>query len=115
MVDTLETARAHGLSVRPKVSQGATMAMTIDFDPHNADMARIIEAWLPLTFAMNSINRSMGLTDLYPFVLGPAVIVKLTFIHDRIHARDLQRRPSAHSGLRAIVASLKRKMSAPMP
>ncbi len=24
-------------------------------------------AWLPLTFAMNSINRSMGLQDLYPF------------------------------------------------
>ena len=115
MVDTLETARAHGLSVRPKVSQGASMAITIDFDPHNADMARIIEAWLPLTFAVNSINRSMGLADLYPFVLGPAVIVKLSFIHDRIHAYDLQRRPSAHSGLRAIVASLKRRMSAPMP
>ena len=54
------------------------MAITIDFDPHNADMARIIEAWLPLTFAVNSINRSMGLPDLYPFVLAPAVIVKLT-------------------------------------
>jgi len=115
MVDTLETARAHGLSVRPKVSQGSAMAMTVDFDPHNADMARIIEAWLPLTFAMNSINRSMGLSDLYPFVLGPAVIVKLSFIHDRIHAHDLRRPPSAHSGLRAIVAGLKRRMSAPMP
>jgi hypothetical protein len=115
MVDTLETARAHGLSVRPKVSQGAQMAITIDFDPHNADMARIIEAWLPLTFAVNSINRSMGLSDLYPFVLAPAVIVKLTFIHDRIHAQDLQRRPSAHGGLKAIVASLKRKISAPAP
>ena len=91
------------------------MAMTVDFDPHNADMARIIEAWLPLTFAMNSINRSMGLSDLYPFVLGPAVIVKLSFIHDRIHAHDLRRPPSAHSGLRAIVAGLKRRMSAPMP
>ena len=34
-------------------------------------MDRIIEAWLPLTFAVNSINRSMGLQDLYPFVLSP--------------------------------------------
>ena len=41
----------------------------IDFDPHVAEMDRIIDAWLPLTFAVNSINRSMGLPDLYPFVL----------------------------------------------
>ncbi|MEW6453145.1 MAG: putative zinc-binding peptidase [Pseudomonadota bacterium] len=115
MIDTLETARAHGLSVRPKVSHGAAMTITIDFDPHNAEMARIIEAWLPLTFAVNSINRSMGLPDLYPFVLAPVVIMKLAFIHDRIHAHDLQRRPSAYSGLRAIVASLKRRMSVPNP
>ena len=49
-------------------------------------MDRIIDSWLPLTFAVNSINRSMGLADLYPFVLAPAVIVKLSFIHERIHA-----------------------------
>jgi hypothetical protein len=30
---------------------------------------------LPLTFAVNSINRSMGIADLYPFVLAPPVIV----------------------------------------
>jgi hypothetical protein len=115
MVDTLETARAFGLSVRPKVSKGAELATTIDFDPHNSEMDRIIAAWLPLTFAVNSINRSMGQPDLYPFVLSASVIIKLTFIHDRIHARDWQRRPTATAGLRAIVAGLKRKMGAPSP
>jgi hypothetical protein len=48
-------------------------------------------------------------------VLSASVIVKLTFIHDRIHARDWQRRPTATAGLRAIVAGLKRKMGAPSP
>jgi hypothetical protein len=115
MVDTLETARGFGLSVRPRVSKGAELATTIDFDPHNCEMDRIIAAWLPLTFAVNSINRSMGQPDLYPFVLSASVIVKLTFIHDRIHARDWQRRPTATAGLRAIVAGLKRKMGAPSP
>ena len=86
MVDTLETANAFGLRVRPKVSKGADLATAVDFDPHNATMDRIIDSWLPLTFAVNSINRSMGIADLYPFVLAPAVIVKLSFIHDRIHA-----------------------------
>lgn len=42
----------------------------IDFDPHVAEMDRIIDGWLPLTFAVNSINRSMGLSDLYPFILA---------------------------------------------
>jgi hypothetical protein len=86
MVDTLETANAFGLRVRPKVGKGANLATTVDFDPHSAAMDRIIDSWLPLTFAVNSLNRSMGIPDLYPFVLAPAVIVKLSFIHDRIHA-----------------------------
>ena len=61
------------------------MPTAIDFDPHSAALDRIVNSWLPLTFAVNSINRSMGIADLYPFVLAPPVIVKLSFIHDRIH------------------------------
>jgi hypothetical protein len=109
MVDTLETASAFGLSLRPRLSKGANLAAIIDFDPHNADLDRIIEAWLPLTFAVNSINRSMGLPDLYPFVLSPPVIGKLTFIHERIHAQR-GRRAVPYSGLKALVAGLKRKV-----
>jgi len=114
MVDTLETARAFGLIVRPRVSKGADLAMTVDFDPHRAEMERIVDAWLPLTFAANSINRSMGQPDLYPFVLSPVVIMKLTFIHNRIHAQD-RRRPAADGDLRAVVAGLKRTMGTPNP
>jgi hypothetical protein len=33
----------------------------MDFDPYLATMERIIDAWLPLTFAVNSITRSMGI------------------------------------------------------
>ena len=42
--------------------------------------------WLPLTYALNAVNRSMGLEDLYPFILGPKVIAKLSFIHGRVAA-----------------------------
>jgi hypothetical protein len=77
-------------------------------------MDRIIDAWLPLTFAVNSINRSMGQPDLYPFVLSPAGIWKLTFIHDRIHAAgEGEARDSEHSAIRAIVAGLKRAVGSP--
>jgi hypothetical protein len=114
VIDTLETANAFGLSVRPKVSQGSALAARIDFDPYAADMNRVIDAWLPLTFAVNSINRSMGLPDLYPFVLAPAVIVKLTFIHQLTHSEG--RAPvesAARETIRAIAASLRRKVGLP--
>ena len=42
--------------------------------------------WLPLTYALNAVNRSMGLQDLYPFTLRPKVIEKLSFAHGRVAA-----------------------------
>ena len=41
----------------------------------------LIRTWLPLTYALNAVNRSMGKDDLYPFVLAPAVLEKLRFVH----------------------------------
>ena len=114
MVDTLETAGAFGMRLRPRVTMGADMATVIDFDPHRATLDRIIDAWLPLTFAVNSINRSMGLPDLYPFVLAPPVIVKLSFIHNQIRAAGLRKgSEQMHSALRAVIASLKRTTGTP--
>jgi hypothetical protein len=110
MIDTLETANAFGLAVRPKLSKG--MTARIDFDPLHADLDRIIEAWLPLTFAVNSINRSMGVADLYPFVLNPAVIGKLSFVHDCIRAQA-GRETSPAGGMRAIVAGLRQRAGFP--
>jgi hypothetical protein len=86
IVDTLETAHAFGIRVQPEVSRAAPISTSVDFDPYeDQPFDRLMSAWLPLTFAMNSLNRSMGLQDLYPFVLCPAVIEKLSFIHDRVH------------------------------
>jgi len=45
----------------------------------------LIENWLPLTYAVNSLNRSMGQPDFYPFILSPAVITKLGYIHELTH------------------------------
>ena len=70
IVDTLETARAFGLRTRPAVPDGDMLRAKIDFDPHRCrEINQIIDVWLPLTLAMNCINRSMGQPDLYPFVL----------------------------------------------
>jgi hypothetical protein len=69
------------------VSQAADLAARIDFDSYTADSVdALIEAWMPLTLAVNSLNRSMGLPDLYPFVLSPSVIAKLGFVHEVIRS-----------------------------
>ena len=46
----------------------------------------IIEMWLPLSWSLNMVNRSMGHEDLYPFVLPVAVLNKMQFIHTVIDA-----------------------------
>jgi hypothetical protein len=85
IVDTLETASAFGLKVKPAIG-GTELAESVNFDPHNAtDVNQLIDAWLPIAFAVNSLNRSMGQPDLYPFVLTPQTIEKLGFVHSVTH------------------------------
>jgi hypothetical protein len=82
IVDTLETANAFGLRVKPRISRGDELGVRVDFDPYHAEtIEQLIEAFLPVTFAVNSLNRAMGQQDLYPFVLSPAAIGKLGFVH----------------------------------
>ena len=84
IVDSLETAIAFGVEAHPGAARGPAAARLPDpYAP--GDFARLVEAWLPLTVAMNAMNRSMGLSDLYPFVISPPVIRKLSFIHGLVH------------------------------
>ena len=43
---------------------------------------RTLARWLVLSEASNSINRCMGLPDLYPFVISPVAAQKLGFVHE---------------------------------
>jgi hypothetical protein len=82
IVDTLEMAAEFGMEVRPKVDRDGELTARIRFDPYAvASVQSLVNAWLPFTFAVNSVNRAMGVRDLYPFILSPAVIGKLGFIH----------------------------------
>lgn len=81
MVDTLETAWQFGIDLRPKAGDDATEVVRHDFDPYReASIDTLIKHWLPLTFALNSLNRSMGHEHAYPFVISPRVTEKLGFV-----------------------------------
>lgn len=86
IIDTLETAYAFGIKLSPNLSKLPSLNRSIDFNPyHEQNFAKIIDRWIPLTLAINSINHSMGQPDLYPFVLPDPVIKKLSFIHKLLH------------------------------
>ncbi len=88
IVDTLEMAYAFNISVSPRVAADEGLSTTVDRNPYHAKgVEPLIEAWLPLTFAVNSLNRSMGQPDLYPFVISAPAVAKLQYIHDLIRGK----------------------------
>jgi hypothetical protein len=84
MMDTLETAFSFGIRIQPDMVQDTkAIQASIQQDPYDmTDFSQIIKWWLPLTFAVNSLNRSMGHSDFYPFVISEPVVEKLQFIHE---------------------------------
>lgn len=71
--DTLDTAAAFGFAPAAATFERRALG------PSGFDA--IIDMWLPLAWALNMINRSMGREDLYPFVLPPMVLDKMRFTH----------------------------------
>ncbi|BBX60936.1 hypothetical protein MSAS_01100 [Mycobacterium saskatchewanense] len=71
--DTLDTCAWCGL---------APATATFDRPPLGPSAFQmIIDLWLPLSWSLNMVNRSMGHDDLYPFVLPTKVLEKMQFIH----------------------------------
>lgn len=65
--DTVETANAYGLT-------------TVDPTAFSVFRDLVVGVWVPLSAALNQINRSMGRDDLYPFVIPEPVLEKLEFV-----------------------------------
>jgi hypothetical protein len=83
MMDTIETAYSFGVTIDPEGIKDRTMEADIHRNPYEMDMFdKIMNLWYPLTFALNSLNRSMGQPDFYPFVISKEVESKLCFIHE---------------------------------
>ncbi|MGO4913575.1 zinc-binding metallopeptidase family protein [Leeuwenhoekiella sp. W20_SRS_FM14] len=89
MMDMLETSYNFGLEIDPELKKVSSLDVSCDFDPYDgAKMDKIIKHYLPLTYVLNSLNRSMGHADAYPFILSEPVIQKLTFIHKVVNRKN---------------------------
>lgn len=85
MVDLLETAAAFNTRVE---LPGAGDGEEVDdpFEASKPDFDAMLEQWVPVTLLVNSLNRSLGQEDAYPFALPPPAIEKLRFVHDVVYS-----------------------------
>ena len=87
MTDTLETAAACGVSIRPRRrDEPALPRVPAQAGSPDAAFDRLMASWFPLTYVLNNLNRGLGVPDAYPFVLTGPAIEKLRFVHDVVAA-----------------------------
>ena len=87
ITDTLDTADSFGVAVDgpTEALEGGGAAPAPDGGAAQpATMQEIIDRWLPLSYGLNALNRSMGRQPAYPFVLAPPVVEKLAWVHDLV-------------------------------
>ncbi len=83
--DTLQTAAAYGVRVEgPSIATADSAPLESDPGESTADVRDMLDTWLPMTYALNAVSRSMGELDLYPFVLTAEIEEKLAFIDERV-------------------------------
>jgi hypothetical protein len=88
MVDLLETAASYSTRLAvPGVDEDADEVVN-PFET-KADFDTLVADWVPVTLLVNSLSRSLGHDDAYPFALSAKALEKLRFVHDVIarHAR----------------------------
>jgi hypothetical protein len=92
IMDTLETAK--NFSITGSITGDAADAEETDelnlpqdskFFYSQTSITSVLDAWMEFSVILNSLNRSMGMNDAYPFVLSQPVRKKLSFIHHAIH------------------------------
>jgi hypothetical protein len=88
MFDTIETAAATGVSLRPRRRDEPSVSRVPDpASSQRVSFDRLLESWFPLTYVLNNLNRGLGLPDAYPFVLSPPAIDKLRYVHELVERR----------------------------
>jgi hypothetical protein len=106
MVDLLETAAAYDTTIALPGDDDRE-EMINPFETGAVLFDRMVERWVPLTLLVNSLNRSLGHDDAYPFALSAAALEKLRFVHDVIAESKRVTNPSpspAGSGRAASTA-----------
>ena len=94
---------AHFLHILSTLDSLAGLPLALDerarrtlTDPYlESDFEALLALWTPLSRGLNELNRSLGMSDAYPFDISPAVKGKLHLVHMAISAFREQQRLAA--------------------
>jgi hypothetical protein len=84
IVDSLDTAMAHGLEAEDLEMEIEPFTRDDLFDPDDARGDRFLfflNAWVEMITVLNEMARSLGQRDFYPFVMPRVAVRKLHFVH----------------------------------
>jgi hypothetical protein len=84
MVDLLETASSYSTRLIVPGNEDDVEEVADPFEAIVSDFQQLVDQWIPLTLLLNSLNRSLGQEDAYPFALSAGALAKLRFVHDAI-------------------------------
>jgi hypothetical protein len=85
MVDLLNTGRAWSVSIGGFKDQKVADEIPAEAQL-SEEFARMVHEWVPLTLLANSLSRSLGHEDVYPFALSYRALQKMQFIHQVVSA-----------------------------
>lgn len=109
MVDLLETAASYETRLTIPGQDSEVEDVVNPLETGNPEFDLLVQQWVPLTLLVNSLNRSLGHEDAYPFALSPGALEKLRYVHDVIcqtrAARGATGTPPAAGQLPAKTAS----------
>jgi hypothetical protein len=109
MVDLLETAASYNTRLMvPGTEPDEAEQVADPFELGAGDFDQLVEQWIPLTLLLNSLNRSLGQEDAYPFALTAEALQKLRFVHDLIQSHRPQTAREAASSCQTGDSSLSR-------
>ena len=83
IVDSLDTAIAHGLDADDLEMDVAPFTSEDIYDSDDLDAERflfLLNSWIEMVTVLNEMARSLGQPDFYPFVMPRSVVKKLHFI-----------------------------------
>jgi hypothetical protein len=84
MVDLLETAASYNTRITIPGQDAEVEEVVNPLETGSPDFATLVDQWVPLTLLVNSLNRSLGQEDAYPFALSAGALEKLRYVHDLI-------------------------------
>jgi hypothetical protein len=84
MVDLLETAASYNMRLTVPGQEQDLEEVVNPLETGRPEFDVLVEQWVPLTLLVNSLNRSLGQEDAYPFALSVGALQKLRFVHDVI-------------------------------